>query len=85
MAAVTTVTSKGQITIPVEVRRAMGLTEGEQVEFVIEGGVTVFRRFLTTTNPFEKWAGRLGGLTSIGEAVEWQRDLRDDDHDAPNQ
>lgn len=32
--ATATVTSKGQITIPVEVRRAMGLEPGDEVEFV---------------------------------------------------
>jgi AbrB family looped-hinge helix DNA binding protein len=32
--ATATVTSKGQITIPVEVRRAMGLEAGDEVEFV---------------------------------------------------
>ena len=30
-----TVTSKGQITIPVEVRRAIGLDAGMQVEFIV--------------------------------------------------
>lgn len=30
-----TVTSKGQITIPVEIRREMGLEEGAQVEFIV--------------------------------------------------
>lgn len=34
------ITSKGQITIPQEVRRAMGVSEGDRVEFVTddEGG-----------------------------------------------
>ena len=79
MNAVATVTSKGQITIPVEVRRQMGLMEGEQVEFQVEAGVTTLRRFVNDSNPFAKWAGRLGGFTSLQEAVEWQRDLRNDD------
>lgn len=30
-----TVTSKGQITIPVDVRRKLGLTTGSRVEFVL--------------------------------------------------
>lgn len=30
-----TITSKGQITIPVEIRREMGLEEGAQVEFIV--------------------------------------------------
>lgn len=32
---ISTVTSKGQITIPVEVRRAAGLEAGSQVEFIV--------------------------------------------------
>jgi antitoxin PrlF len=77
--SVSTITSKGQITIPVEIRRQMGLVEGEQVEFHIEAGVTMFRRFVNDANPFSKWAGRLGGMTKLQEAVEWQTDLRNDD------
>jgi AbrB family looped-hinge helix DNA binding protein len=39
-----TVTSKGQVTIPAEIRRAMGLTAGERVIFTQLGdGTTVFR------------------------------------------
>ncbi len=79
MNAIATITSKGQITIPVEVRRQMGLIEGEQVEFHVEAGVTTLRRFVSDSNPFAKWAGRLGGLERIKDAVEWQRDLRSDD------
>jgi antitoxin PrlF len=32
---ISTLTSKGQITIPVEVRRAAGLEAGSQVEFIV--------------------------------------------------
>lgn len=32
---ISTVTSKGQITIPVDVRRAVGLAAGSQVEFIV--------------------------------------------------
>ena len=35
--AIATVTSKGQITLPKEVREHLHLTEGDRVEFVIEG------------------------------------------------
>jgi len=39
-----TVTSKGQITIPAEIRRAMGLTAGERVVFTqLDDGTIVFR------------------------------------------
>ena len=39
-----TLTSKGQITIPVEVRKAMGLSAGERVVFTqLDDGTTVMR------------------------------------------
>jgi AbrB family looped-hinge helix DNA binding protein len=33
----TTLTRKGQVTIPVEIRRALGLQEGDKVEFTMTG------------------------------------------------
>ena len=39
-----TLTSKGQVTIPVEVRKAMGLSAGERVVFTqLDDGTTVMR------------------------------------------
>ncbi len=40
----TTITSKGQVTIPADIRKAMGLETGERVVFTrLEDGTTVFR------------------------------------------
>lgn len=38
-----TVTSKGQVTIPVEIRKALGLKDGDPVTFTYEGGVVTIR------------------------------------------
>ena len=39
------VTSKGQVTIPQDVRRRLGITAGSEVEFeVVDDGVRVVRR-----------------------------------------
>ncbi len=39
-----TVTSKGQITIPADIRKALGLTAGERVVFTrLDDGTTVMR------------------------------------------
>lgn len=39
-----TITSKGQVTIPAEIRKAMGLTAGERVVFTqLDDGTTVMR------------------------------------------
>jgi antitoxin PrlF len=77
MAAKSTLTSKGQITVPVSIRRELGLIEGDQVEFTVTNGVATLQRCVTDQNPFEKWAGRLGAA-SDNDALVWQRDLRDE-------
>jgi AbrB family looped-hinge helix DNA binding protein len=37
-------TTKHQTTIPVEVRRALGLRAGDRVEFSVEGGTVTLRK-----------------------------------------
>lgn len=49
-----TLTSKGQITIPVEIRRSLGLKPGDEVDFMAEGKRAVLQR-----------AGRLSELFGI--------------------
>lgn len=78
MSTFATVTSKGQITLPVVLRRQLGLQEGDQVEFVSDGTITTLKRVPSEENPFEKWAGRLGGSSTLHDAVLWQRELRDE-------
>ncbi len=48
-----TLTKKGQIVIPAEIREKYGLTPGTQVEFVDEGGAIrlVTRRRVTPSDP----------------------------------
>ncbi|MCC6900765.1 MAG: AbrB/MazE/SpoVT family DNA-binding domain-containing protein [Polyangiaceae bacterium] len=48
-----TLTEKGQIVIPAEIRARYGLTPGTQVEFVDEGGAIrlVVRRRVTPSEP----------------------------------
>jgi AbrB family looped-hinge helix DNA binding protein len=38
-----TVTSKGQVTIPVEMRRALGIADGGPVEFTLDDNVLIVR------------------------------------------
>ena len=51
--ATATLTAKGQIVIPAEIRARYELTPGTQVEFVDEGGVVrlVVRRRVAATDP----------------------------------
>lgn len=44
MSTVTRLTTKHQTTIPIEVRRALGLRAGDQVEFSVEGGTVTLRK-----------------------------------------
>lgn len=55
------VTSKGQITIPKEVREKLGISPGEELGFVERRGV-FFLRKPVKKSPFEKWMGRLKSL-----------------------
>jgi antitoxin PrlF len=52
------ITSKGQVTIPRDIRMKLGLKVGERVDFEEKDGV-VFLRKVMKANPFEKWEGFL--------------------------
>ena len=75
-----TISSKGQVTVPQEIRNRLGLATGDRVDFVIEGKRTVLRPACSGPNPFEKYRGILktfpGGKKEINA---WIGDLRDDD------
>lgn len=62
------VTTKGQVTIPKEVREAMGIDPGDEVEFVeTEDGYVLRKR--VEENPFERWKGTLDTGRSTEEVV----------------
>jgi AbrB family looped-hinge helix DNA binding protein len=52
------VTRKGQITIPVELRRKFGIEEGSRVEVLEEGGVIVIRKVLSIFDLAGSGAGK---------------------------
>jgi AbrB family looped-hinge helix DNA binding protein len=54
--ATSSMTSKGQITIPIEIRRALGLAEGDRLEFEQQGETVVMKRALSVA---ERTAGIL--------------------------
>lgn len=76
-----TISSKGQVTVPIEVRHRLGLKEGDRVEFVFEDGRTVLRPGRLQANPFEAYLGALPAFRSRKEINAWIRDLRDEDVD----
>lgn len=58
------VTSKGQITVPKQVRDHLGLRSGDELEFIEEGGGYRIKKCLPA-NPFKKYRGYLKALTGI--------------------
>jgi AbrB family looped-hinge helix DNA binding protein len=71
------ITSKGQITVPHEIRRALGVRPGDHLLFEQKGS-EVHVRALRVESPFEKFRGIgtpgiAGGRKGINR---WLRDLR---------
>jgi len=86
MRSFSTISSKGQVTVPIEVRRRLGLREGDRVEFVFESGRTILRPERQKDNPFSAFIGILPAFTSRGEINDWIRELRDENlPEAPRQ
>ena len=79
MPASSTISSKGQITVPLEIRRRLGLKEGDRVEFVVQGDWTIIRPAQPPKNPFEKYAGALPAFHSREEIDAWVSSLRDEE------
>jgi antitoxin PrlF len=71
------VTSKGQVTIPAEVRRSLGVKPGDKLRFEAQdGGFRVVRD--EDENVFEKWRGiGIPGMEPGREGVKaYMRELR---------
>jgi len=74
-----TLSSKGRLTVPLEIRRRLGLKQGDRVEFVLEEERTIIRPARTPKNPFENYAGALPAFRSVQEVNTWVSSLRDED------
>lgn len=71
------ITSKGQITVPHEIRRALGVRPGDRLLFESASGKVQVRP-VRTQSPFEKYRG-IGnpGIPSGRKAIiRWLRELR---------
>ena len=79
MGKVSTISSKGQITLPVEIRTRLGVKSGDQVEFYVEDGKTVLRPVRAAGNPFEEWVGVLPAFETREQINAWVREMRDGD------
>jgi len=71
-----TVTSKGQITLPKQVRDALGIEPGSQVEFEVQGRVAVMRKWLAP-RALARWRGYLRARAEPRSSDEVVQALRD--------
>lgn len=78
MKSIATVTSKGQITIPQEVRKRLGLKQGDQVAFEVQDGIIVLKPYRGEANPFVAYVGALGTFQTRDEVNAWLAELRDE-------
>jgi AbrB family looped-hinge helix DNA binding protein len=72
----TTVTSKGQVTIPKAVRDRLGIEPGSAVDFRVEpdGKVMLLKvKSGAGVNPFEKWRGIAGAGPTTDEIMGMSR------------
>ncbi|MBN2334370.1 AbrB/MazE/SpoVT family DNA-binding domain-containing protein [Candidatus Bathyarchaeota archaeon] len=70
--SVSSVTSKGQVTIPKEIRDTLGIGEGDKVIFLVDGDAAVIRKVRD-----EKLSDILGRQIPWPESsLEFQRRLR---------
>jgi AbrB family looped-hinge helix DNA binding protein len=74
-----TVTSRGQITIPMEIRNHLGLKEGDRLAFINDGGEIILRLNRGRKNPFAAYAGALASIKGGTKEVNtWVAELRDE-------
>ena len=73
-------TIKGQVTVPIAIRRKLGLRQGDTVEFAEKGNEAVLRRSQDSRNPFDHYKGKFKGLGGDLRAIKrWMAELRDDE------
>jgi AbrB family looped-hinge helix DNA binding protein len=64
------ITSKGQVTIPIDVRQQLGLHEGDEVSFVVDGNTARIVRSERNDSPGRRLAANLRGRGSSGMSTD---------------
>ena len=76
-----TISSKGQVTVPLEIRRRLGVKAGDRIEFVLDNGRITIRPAGAPENPFVKYVGALPVFSDLSAIKRWVRTLRDEDNE----
>ncbi len=71
-----TVSTKGQITVPAKVRKQLGLTPGTPVVFELQEDGVILRKGFTGVHPVDRVYGVLRLEESVDEAVDEMRGPR---------
>jgi AbrB family looped-hinge helix DNA binding protein len=71
------ITSKGQVTIPLGIRKRFGLKSGTEVDFVAQGETVVLRKRSEVQDPVSEWlesaTGVARGKISTAEVMKLTR------------
>ena len=67
------ISTKGQVTVPIDVRRALGLAPGMPVEFMVREGEAVMRKGREGTHPVDAVYGKLKLPKPIDALIEEMR------------
>ena len=66
----------GQVTLPSELLKRLGLHDGDSVEFASEGEAILVRAAKQQRRGFEAWIGAFPIPACEGDAVQRQREMR---------
>jgi AbrB family looped-hinge helix DNA binding protein len=70
------ISSKGQVTVPVEVRNELGLMTGTEVEFLVRDGEAILRKGRRDDDPVSRVYGRLTLTAPVDELIDAMRGPR---------
>lgn len=77
---VVTLSTKGQIVLPREIREALGLQKGDRLTVTLEGERLVLTRLPSEEKDWRRWRGRLAGSTALQEHIaEHASEVRQDE------
>jgi AbrB family looped-hinge helix DNA binding protein len=72
--------SKGQLTVPMELREKLGLTAGTVVQFELRDGAVLMRKGLGNDHPVDRVFGRLRLSKPVDEIMDQMRGPRPGRH-----